>query len=624
MRRTLINLTILIAALALFLGCATLFPARVPLPTALPGAIPPPQFTPTVAAATGTAPTPSRSPASPPLPSATATPILPAVRCPLPTEVCIGPTDVHLHPPSPAGDGVAQVFSGDQVTFEIRAHCPLSTPQCQLPAVAVYLGAVPHEPAIARGQFGAADLGGQSEALIPWAWNTTGLSGTQTLTVVLDPDAPTSCLKQFQQGRGDTALSLMAQGFAQRPDCTQVLVDVRPADQRPADEIGAHWAQTETDCCILYYVTGTASERDLARLTELANASMAQIEQKLDEHPKQKFVITFTGRVLGQGGYADGEAVLSYLDRDYAGGILKQVFMHEGTHVLDHNFAPARLAMLGEGLAVYTAGGHFRPEPLPQRAVALLALGRMIPLRQLADNFYQSQHEIGYLEAAAFTQYLIDTYGLADFKSFYGSFKPDDPRPQSQQLDAALRSSFGVGLDEMEQRWLASLKALGPQPDQERDLRDTIAFYDTVRRYQQDLDRTAYFLDAWLPDFGEARKRGVVADALRHPTTPENITLEAMLIAADTHFDAREYDAGERLLASVNAVLDTINVGSAPRFDDPVAAQYLAIVRAVGAVGYEAQQIMLTGPAAQVKAIRTWPELVQLNLQLQAGQWVVQ
>lgn len=623
MRRTLITLTFVFATFGLIIGCATLFPA--PPPTT-PPPTPAVQATPRVAPTAAVVRTPSRTaaPTLPPTATPTPTATLPTVLCP-PEEqrapdVCISPEGVRLHPPAPDGPEIREVFAGDLVTFEIKAHNVNAVGSSPL-TVAVYLGSPPdltpqppslsgtaEKPAeIARGQFGPADLSGQSEALFTWAWNTTGISGTQTLSIVLDPD------HALQEGDPDRS-----------NDIAQIQVEVRPADERPAREIGAHWAQTETTCCIFHYVTGTAAERDLEALTRLANASIAEVEAALGENLEEKLVVTFLGRVLGHGGYATGELILSYLDRDYAGGGREEVFLHEGTHVIDRNFAPARLTMLAEGLAVYVAGGHFRAEPLPERAAALLAIGRYIPLRQLADDFYKSQHEIGYLEAGAFTHYLVNTYGLERFKAFYGSFQGDDRRPQSEQLDAALKESFGLGLEDMEQRWLDALKALGSQPAQERDLRDTIAFYDAVRRYQQAMDPTAYFLDAWLPDFNEARKRNVVADALRHPMAPENIALETMLIAADAHFDAQEYEEGERLLDSINAVLDTVEeAGAMPDLEDPLAAQYLGIVKAVSAAGYEPQQIRLDGPTAEVKAIRLWPALVELDLQLRAGKWVV-
>ncbi len=605
MHRRLIPLISLVVIFGLIIGCATLFPPAPPAqtitpltPTSLPSPPPTGEGSVTPAPVRTAIPLPTLSLSA----TATPTPTLAGAACPRPDDICLTPNDVRLHPPAPDGPGVQKVFSGDLVTFEIKAHHISAIGASPLPVV-VYLGETP----IARGQFGPTDLSGQSEALFTWVWDTTGMSGTQTLSVVLDPDGT------LQQGNPDRS-----------NDTAQIQVQVRPAEERPALEQGARWAQTETGCCIFHYITGTAAERDLAQLTALAEASFAEVEARLQADLREKLVVTFVGRVLGHGGYASGELVLSYLDRDYAGGGREEVFLHEGTHVIDREFAPARLTLLAEGLAVYVAGGHFRAEPLPERAAALLALGRYLPLRQLADNFYQSQHEIGYLEGGAFVHYLIHTYGLERFKAFYGSFRNDDRRPQSEQLDAALQQFFGAGLEEMEQRWLAELRALGPKPEQETDLRDTIAFYDSVRRYQQLMDPTAYFLDAWLPDFSQARQRNIVADALRHPTTPEHIALETMLIAADTHFDAHEYEQGERLLGSINAVLDTIRqVGDRPRFDDPLAAQYLAIVRQVLAAGYEPQQITLKGTTAEVRAIRTWPTLAQLTLELRAGQWVL-
>jgi hypothetical protein len=141
------------------------------------------------------------------------------------------------------------------------------------------------------------------------------------------------------------------------------------------------------------------------------------------------------------------------------------------------------------------------------------------------------------------------------------------------------------------------------------DLRLSIELYDTLRRYQELNDPGAHFLNAWLPDVKEARRRGIVADFVRHPNTPEDIALETMLVEAARALEAGDFAQTEKLLASVNAVLDAHNL-----FSDPLAAAYLGIVTDLAATGYEAQTITFQGRTATVTAIRDWPTLETLTL----------
>jgi hypothetical protein len=49
---------------------------------------------------------------------------------------------------------------------------------------------------------------------------------------------------------------------------------------------------------------------------------------------------------------------------------------------------------------------------------ALLELGWYIPLATISKNVYDQQHDIGYLEGAAFIEYLVETYDFDDFNNF--------------------------------------------------------------------------------------------------------------------------------------------------------------------------------------------------------------
>jgi len=83
-----------------------------------------------------------------------------------------------------------------------------------------------------------------------------------------------------------------------------------------------------------------------------------------------------------------------------------------------------------------------------------------------------------------------------------------------------------------------------------------VSYYETVRRYQQVLDPSAYFLTAWLPEGSEMRERELVADYLRRPASAENIFLESFLIKAGNYIQLGDFGQAERILSMVNKILD--------------------------------------------------------------------
>jgi hypothetical protein len=317
---------------------------------------------------------------------------------------------------------------------------------------------------------------------------------------------------------------------------------------------------------------------------------------------------------LGQGGFASEGIYVTYLDRNAADIDLRTVFAHEVVHVLDRQFADKRLPVMSEGLAVYAAGGHYWPEDLDARAAALLALGRYVPLADLARDFFSYQHEISYLEGGALIQYLVDTYGWEQFKTFYGSFQTSEAG--NQELDRALQEHYGQGLAETEAAWLDHLRAQAPLPGQVDDLRLTLEHFDVMREYQQRRDPSAYFLTAWLPDGRQARERGITADFLRGPASPDDVALEALLASAGRARRAGDYAAAERLLAAVRAALAAEDLGA-----DPVASDYEQIVKTLALQGYTAQAITVTGNMATAIAIRDWPGPKTLTLRRGASGW---
>jgi hypothetical protein len=114
-------------------------------------------------------------------------------------------------------------------------------------------------------------------------------------------------------------------------------------------------------------------------------------------------------------------------------------------------------------------------------------------------------------------------------------------------------------------------------------------------------------------------RQGITADFIRHPETATNIALESLLLSAHNALRSREYERANALLDSVIRVLD--NGGT---FLDPLAGNYLDIVRTTSAMGYQAQQISVDGLKATVSVTRpNNVNLIELDLVLQNNSWIL-
>jgi len=111
-----------------------------------------------------------------------------------------------------------------------------------------------------------------------------------------------------------------------------------------------------------------------------------------------------------------------------------------------------------------------------------------------------------------------------------------------------LQDSFGISFADLETAYLAYLQSQPVTEVVRTDLQLTVTFFDAVRHYQEDLDPSAYFLTAWLPDASTMRQRGIVADFLRHPEGWENRLLESLLIRSQRELFCGDYKTAERTL----------------------------------------------------------------------------
>ena len=334
-------------------------------------------------------------------------------------------------------------------------------------------------------------------------------------------------------------------------------VSLSPLTSIPAPEPTAAWKSVDTTCCIVSYISGTAADRDLEMLKNLVDTQAADVERRMGTKSQKKIPVTYFPRTLGHGGFAADGIYISYLDRNYAGSSAAQVTHHEMVHWLDSQLGgKLRPSILQEGLAVYMSDGHFKNEPIISRATALVDLGWYIPLRELTDTFYRSQHEVGYIEAAALISYMVTTYGWKDYNSFYRAITPAPGGSESVAMDTALQARFGISLDQLEQNFKVYLKNYPVDNSIKTDMRLTVNFYNTVRRYQAALDPSAYFLYAWLPDVARMRKLNIVADFLRHPDSLLNRQIEDLLVSGNVDLIGQKYESVEFKIHMANVLLD--------------------------------------------------------------------
>ena len=505
------------------------------------------------------------------------------------TELSLEVADVVLFP-------VPAIYAGDRVTFQILPDVPSDLSPEEIMVQIFVDGDI-----LVEGGLQHRNLAGQSIGLFEWVWNTTDLAGVHEVMVVLDP------ADQIQLG-----------DVSQADNEVRLDVLVNAASNRPVAEADAQWLTHETDTALIHVISGTAAHRDLDLVAATVDAAIQQASLAVGTTPAEKLEIFLIERVIGQGGYAGSVMVISYLDRDYAGDGFYEVLVHEAVHLIDRQFAPNRIPFLGEGVAVWATGGHYKLEDIDRRSAALLATELYVPLPALIDEFYPVQHEIGYLAAAGFCKYLIDQYGWEQFRQFYSSFNLQPGEQYSAAVDRGLQAHYGLTLAQAETAWQTFLRSLNVTEQDMADLLGTVRYYNVMRHYQVAHDPTAYYLEAWLPFPGSAQSLGITADFLRHPEQPVNVALETMLVATDRALRAGDFHLATVLLDSVEQVLVS------GRFVDPLSRHYLQLVQQAEKLGYEVQAIELTGRSATLLVTPLGSsDLRQLRFDLDGGDWVL-
>jgi len=569
MRRILGMLLILIL---LSLACQAIIPAT---PTIVPSPAPTKTTTPTIPIPTSTN---------------TPTPILPI----LPTSEqsnLLPDFQIQVHP----DDGL---YVGDIVSLEVIAPPDLNLENTELE---LRIG----DDIIGISEFLPYGIGRRYQATFPWVWDTSGVeAGTHSLIYSL-------------QHIGIT--------------WTQTIT-LQAESQIPWPGAMAQWDVAESEYCVIQYITNTASERDIQGLLEQADAQADHAADILNVAFVEPLEITLMPRVVGHGGFARGDMYVSYLDRNYVGNHFQNVLHHEMIHILNGLLSDTRQpSILVEGLAVYLTGGHYKIEPLMPRAAALLSptdtepgLDWYLSLVPLVDDFYTSQHEIGYIQAGALIEFIVDTWGWETFSDLYWNIQIESGETHSHAMDAAFLEVMGITFPQLEEQFIAALNEEFVTDDIFDDVRLTVEIYDTVRRYQLLLDPSAYFLTAWLPDGYEMRKYGIVADLLRHPSQLENMALETLLVSANHNWQIGNYDSAQNALDAVNSVLDAIEAhDDAPFSTHSLAWNHYAMVILLTDYGYRVHKISIEGDSAQVWVSANELDLRVMELQKVGENWEI-
>jgi hypothetical protein len=468
-----------------------------------------------------------------------------------------------------------QHYAGDVLTFEIQTDGSL--PEGETPVILRLDGGEEFE---VTGQWTFFDT-----LFLPLAFDTTGITGSHRL--------------EIRTKEGDVHETYF--------------FDVLPARDRPANEENAEWMTSEIGCCVLYYISDTAAARDIEFIAEHFQQAAQDFATITGQTIDTKLDVYIIDRIWGNGGFGgNGELVVSYTDRYYGPTVgaegLETLARHEFTHAAGIEVGGDGLEFNYEGLAVYFAGGHYKPEPLAERGAALYDLGYYVP-----PDESLMQHEAAYLYGAAMLTYIVETYGEDRLWEFLAADEgPQDGRPTP--LADAIQSTFGISLKQFDtdfQDWLEGLEP-GEQLD---DLRLTIELQNLRRQYQDTYAPPPNFI---LQELSEVvARRGYLPVLMREANSPANIAIELIIANAQTTIVNREYEKAEQLIDVLN---DIVSTGS---FEAPLAREHVEIVQVLADAGYEALSLDLQGYRAAAQVTNDVPAVTNLQLQKINNIWQI-
>ena len=326
----------------------------------------------------------------------------------------------------------------------------------------------------------------------------------------------------------------------------------------------SEWVSVRTNCCTIHYPTGSDAATDISKVQEILETQTAEAisqffpgdmpEDNPLEDPLELVLIPI---VVGHGGFATDVAVMTYSERNWAGINLAQLSHHEVVHVLDRQLNDgARPSLFVEGIAVYLSDGHYRPGDPLMRAAALVEMGMYLPITSFVNDFYNAQHEIGYMEGAAFVAYLTEKWGWETFLDFY--FNLEEGENDYDTISSALQRQYGMDLDALETEFVNHLETLNPDDQVKSDVRLTVETYDMIRRYQTLAIPSAHFQTAWWPPIGRMIESGIIGDYAWREKSPFNVMVENLFLEIHDGLDDGNLQVVENNLNTIGQILDEV------------------------------------------------------------------
>ena len=262
-----------------------------------------------------------------------------------------------------------------------------------------------------------------------------------------------------------------------------------------------------------------------------------------------------------------------------------------------------------EGLAVFIAGGHYKPELLAERGAALLDLGYYVPVGQSI-----SQHELSYLYPAVMLTYISEKYG-ADTVGKFLSADNDVSDGQPGPLDFAIQHTFGISEEEFNANFRSWLEAHKPG-SQLDDLRLTIELQDLRRQYQDTYVPSPVFIFNMLED-KTLTLPAFTPITTREASSPANVTFELIMVNAQKAIVDGNYPTAENLINILKNILATTG------FEDPLAKEYFSITTLLLNQGYNIDTLNLNGSTALAQVISTGADKQTRQLQKVNGIWEI-
>lgn len=144
----------------------------------------------------------------------------------------------------------------------------------------------------------------------------------------------------------------------------------------------------------------------------------------------------------------------------------KRAIVHELTHLivgqLTFSCGENVPTWLDEGIAVFAEGGLDAYAQL--RLDLAVATGELLSVRSLSSGFsaHPDLADLAYAQSYSLVRYLVERYGQARLMALFGHLRA------GLSVEAGVRAAYGIGLDELEGAWRASLgappAAQPPQP----------------------------------------------------------------------------------------------------------------------------------------------------------------